>query len=284
MAAVVRVCSMHVVSKHSDASAHAYARADRKCRLLRRRAIALSLMAASSIAAAQAASPPGAISGRIVAAEGGAGLAGAEVLIVGASRITRTDSAGEFGFAALDSGHYALTVRRLGYQPLIEEIAIQPGEAIRVSWALVARPVVLSEVVVQGHAIHVSPFMSDAIRRARAGFGDFIYRDDVSRRNPLFTADLLDVLPGVHVEDPKGQPTDSSITPTVTFARCTDRGGVQVYVDGVRMTTVMGATEALGLIIPSDIEMIEVYRGVARIPAEFLTNACAVIAVWTRRG
>ena len=40
--------------------------------------------------------------------------------------------------------------------------------------------------------------------------------------------------------------------------------------------------EALHLVTPRDIEAIEVYTGVARIPAEFLEDACAVIAIWTK--
>jgi hypothetical protein len=42
------------------------------------------------------------------------------------------------------------------------------------------------------------------------------------------------------------------------------------------------AVEMLSRINPSDIEMIEVYRGASEIPGVFHWNGCAVIAVWTR--
>jgi len=35
-------------------------------------------------------------------------------------------------------------------------------------------------------------------------------------------------------------------------------------------------------VLPSQIEMIEVYREPAEMPAEFLDDSCAVIAIWTR--
>ena len=33
---------------------------------------------------------------------------------------------------------------------------------------------------------------------------------------------------------------------------------------------------------PLSVEAMEVYTGVAQIPAEFLEDACAVIVIWTR--
>ena len=57
---------------------------------------------------------------------------------------------------------------------------------------------------------------------------------------------------------------------------------VQVYIDGTRVTQSSSVTDALRLVTPRDIEAMEVYTGVARIPAEFLNDACAVIAIWTK--
>ena len=77
------------------------------------------------------------------------------------------------------------------------------------------------------------------------------------------------------------------------------RAGVQVYVDGVRMTR-SGAAQvpspnsgvvpgdeydvehALKIVPPTAIQAIEIYTGVAQIPADFLADACAVIAIWTK--
>lgn len=40
--------------------------------------------------------------------------------------------------------------------------------------------------------------------------------------------------------------------------------------------------EMLQRILPSQIEMIEVYVGPAQMPAEALGNSCAAIMIWTR--
>jgi hypothetical protein len=66
-----------------------------------------------------------------------------------------------------------------------------------------------------------------------------------------------------------------------------------VFIDGVRqlppkLELASGLTEdepvidMLSRISPSDIEMIEVYRGAGEIPGVFHWDGCAVIAIWTR--
>jgi hypothetical protein len=76
--------------------------------------------------------------------------------------------------------------------------------------------------------------------------------------------------------------TASTVGGTVSTSK------VQVYVDGIRVTA-LGAdrgsdpiTSALRLVPMRDIEFMEVYRGTAQIPVEFVNDACAVIAIWTR--
>jgi len=65
----------------------------------------------------------------------------------------------------------------------------------------------------------------------------------------------------------------------VYFSRCSDRVGV--WINGVRIRTA-DHNEALALIHPREVAAMEVYRGVAQIPAEFRYDNCAAIAVWTR--
>ena len=62
---------------------------------------------------------------------------------------------------------------------------------------------------------------------------------------------------------------------------------VQVYIDGHRMSAILnsaGVYEVLRLVKTQSIHIMEVYPGVATIPADFLNDACAVIAIWTKCG
>jgi len=114
------------------------------------------------------------------------------------------------------------------------------------------------------------------------------------------TDQLLDGIAGIHVWN--GPPKK------IRFARCLQPGGITVFIDGVRQnpSTTGGPQEdnsaifkpstrratpgdmepeieILSRVNPSDIEMIEVFRGVSEIPGEFHWNGCAVIAIWTRQ-
>ncbi len=91
---------------------------------------------------------------------------------------------------------------------------------------------------------------------------------------------VLATIPGAHVNQAG-----------IVFARCGYSGDasakVQVYGDGARVTMgddVNAVALARGTVHVSQIQAIEVYRGVAQIPAEFLYDACAGIAIWAKRG
>ena len=64
----------------------------------------------------------------------------------------------------------------------------------------------------------------------------------------------------------------------------TDEPGAKagVWLDGVRVKA-RSHDEALSLIHPNDIEAIEIYSSVSRIPGEFLDDSCAAIVVWSRQ-
>ncbi|MBL0170553.1 MAG: hypothetical protein IPP90_07435 [Gemmatimonadaceae bacterium] len=63
-----------------------------------------------------------------------------------------------------------------------------------------------------------------------------------------------------------------------------------MWVDGTRWTKYfsrdtlvnVNATKAVRDIPVSSIQLMEVYSGVARIPGEYLDDACAVILIWRK--
>jgi hypothetical protein len=224
------------------------------------------------------------IAGRVTIAGDTLPMKDAEVFIVGSRERQTTNSRGEFRFTGIYPGRYEVRVRRLGYEQLVKFVTVGGGEISKNNWEMRFLPQQLAEVRVQGRLVQVPPFLKDAYRRAAWGFGDFLLPDDIARRNAFQTADLLDMVPGAHVS--KGD---------VEFARCDSnqdpfgaasgsRPKIQVYIDGHLMTHMNSVASALEMVTPKDIDLIEVYRGVARIPVEFLANACAVIAIWTKRG
>lgn len=145
----------------------------------------------------------------------------------------------------------------------------------------------LHAVQINGRTIEVLPRYAGIAERASRNHGALFTAEDL--RGEVRSRDVLQRLPGVQVNDR-----------SVTFARCQDSGTlpgpfggfggnpprVQVYVDGFRVTAEQGVSGDLGAILdnvnPSAIALMEVYTGIARIPGEFVNDACAVIAIWTK--
>jgi len=131
--------------------------------------------------------PGGSVVGSVVAAQSGAPLDGAVVLLEpapggalssaargpsfwGAGRVARTDASGAYRFDGLAVGRYQLHVRRLGYRPASLEIDLGGQSPFRVSVGLVVVPIALEPVDVPGASpppIAALRADADAAERAR---------------------------------------------------------------------------------------------------------------------
>jgi Carboxypeptidase regulatory-like domain/TonB-dependent Receptor Plug Domain len=210
----------------------------------------------------------------------------AAVELEGVSQLQLTDSAGAFRLTGIAPGKYRLRVRRLGYYPATQFVDVVRGDSTDVLVAIKVLPQILHEVVISGRIVSVPWRFEDVYRRGSSGFGHFITREEIELRNPSITPDLLGGIPGI-----------VTYNDLVVFQKCRKRlrGGpgleaankVQVYIDGRRFTRFddsdEGVMAALGSVNPRDIQAIEVYTGIAQIPGEFATQACGVVAIWTKK-
>ncbi len=178
---------------------------------------------------------------------------------------------------SLPSGRYPLRTRRLGFAPDERWVEVAGG-AMRLTIRMRPLATLLPEMIVAGKRVVVDPRFGGVVQRALSNWGSVITRGDL--RTAYDIQSVMETIPGVRFS-PRG----------ITFARCADElpftaspPRVQVYVDGVRVTAMDDTPpmQALSFVSPAAIEVVEVYRGVAKIPAEFLNDACAVIAIWTR--
>jgi hypothetical protein len=211
-------------------------------------------------------------------------VGGADIEIVGTALRGYANGEGRFRFADIPPGSYELRVRRLGYEPSTFRVVLQEGRAYEQSVELRRHPNALTEIRIEGRMLKVPARFEDVYARAARENGTFFTRQDIDKLNPYNVKSLLNLVPTVHTND-RG----------VFFQRCNpglqvlgmipglQPGKVQIYIDGTRVTQIDGSVnEALQLVIPRDIEAMEVYTGVGRLPAEFLNDACAVIAIWTK--
>lgn len=264
-------------------------------RLLRHRGtvtlFALALGAAASLHA-QASTRDGELWGHVRTTGDTAGVAGATIALA-PGVTTTTSQSGFYRIASLGSGAYLLTVRRLGFRSATIQVSIEDARTLRQDVVLEPLPQQLTEIRIEGRVRKVPPRFEDVYRRMSTATGSFFTREDIDRIQPPSIESLLQQVGTVRLN-----------VDGIQFAKCNeggnlalsrDGGKVQIYIDGLRMTgrtspldtrtkTPVAAEQAevLHMVNPTQIQALEVYSGVSRIPGQFLDDACAVIAIWTK--
>lgn len=215
----------------------------------------------------------------VVRSRDGRPLAGATVLLRGSPARTTTREDGSFALTQLPAGTFTLEVRALRFAPQREVVELASNRTRAVSVTLGEAAVVLENVVVYGKATperDISGFLS----RSRSGFGRFITRADIERRNALTVPDVFFGVPGV------------TIARTAAFGSVLLlRGGAMgngclpaIFVDGT-LVTPAGSTPLPieDLVTVQDIMAVEVYRGAAETPPQFQRSGCGSVVIWTGR-
>jgi hypothetical protein len=222
------------------------------------------------------------IQGRLLDSETGEPLPSATMSLLDedGARLTgtQTDAAGSFELSAARPGAYQLRAERIGYRtataPAME---LDAGDTLRVEFRLSTQAVLLGPVVVTGQPRRLTRALRDFYERAeRRAWGSFLTREEISRRSPVQTTDLLRTLPGVQLV-----PTRFGGNAVLLRGGCPAR----VYLDGLRVR--LAGTTIDDLVRPQELEGVEVYRNEAEIPAQYgglSGGGCGAVLLWTRRG
>ena len=231
--------------------------------------------------------------GRVIQSGDTMGLPGALIEVEGLAVSGVSSQTGFYRLAGLRPGPHVIRVRRLGYRSVTLEVELPADHALERDILLEQLAAHLTAVRIEGQLRQVPPRFEDVYRRMTTAHGKFFTREDIESLNPPDVQSLLMRVSTARVNN-EG----------IQFAKC-DAGGafalsgggkkggrssVQIYIDGYRMTgRIPGRLEGdneqrdvLKLVNPSQIQAMEIYSGVARIPGEFLDDACAVIAIWTK--
>jgi hypothetical protein len=192
-------------------------------------------------------------------------LANARVHLFGTSRSATTNAAGEFRLADIPTGTQGLEIIALGYAPrrLRAEVSATT-EPMTVTMSRIAS--VLDSIRVTARRIANGRRYNEFDERSRNGHGRYITEQEVERRHPFVTSDLLRVMPGVTVS--VGRDNEH----IVSMRRCQPA----VYLDG------MESALPLDEIPTSWIHGVEVYQ-ISEIPSQYRGRGlCGVILVWTK--
>ena len=237
--------------------------------------VAVALAYATTGRAQDARPATGSINGRVLDPAGRA-VAGAELTIPGSTLRVETDDTGEFRLKNIPAGDLSIRVRRLGFKPDTSIISVLAGQTVPLMIALEPLPVVLAPMTILGK--HYTGRLASFYQRRDRGMGHYYTRDEIEKRNPANTTDLLRTVPGIRLQ-PLGFGRQ-----TLRFrgARCPPL----VWIDG----SPLGAGEFDIDNVPTrSIEAMEIYTGIAALPSEFTagpttTTSCGTIVIWSRQG
>jgi TonB family protein len=216
----------------------------------------------------------GGVSG-VVRDSSGAGIAGAEVTVVGTALRTHTNGQGAFNLTNVPAGPVTLGVRRLGFVPAVASTVIAASEAAVLSVIVAPLAQALATIIVRGDRRfegygRLAGFYQ---RRSRSSGGHYMTREQIEQRNPARLTDLFRSIPGARIQS-------STFTNVVRFRgmRCAPL----VWLDGFPATAAEFDLDALD---PYVVEAVEIYPGVATVPPEFRWvrggGSCGAIVIWT---
>lgn len=212
---------------------------------------------------------------RVHAADTGSPLAGAVVSLVGLGIQGTTDSGGRILVRGVLPGSHSVHARYLGYAATSARVALAPGAPAELRLDLPVQPIPLAElrVVTLRPLLETTGFRD----RARAGFGTFITREEITRMRPRLLSDVLRRVSGMSLSGarPGGDARASVRGSKVMLGGCP----IQYYIDGT-MTAAFNVDD----VPPADVEGMEIYRGAATIPPAYNkgTALCGVVVIWTR--
>jgi hypothetical protein len=246
-------------------------------------------------------------------------IGGAEIRVVGTDHSILTSVTGTFRLMIPRAKEIPLLVRRPGFNAQLLTLAgTWTGTIVLAHGNFQLPEISVTSRYGKPEKYAATTLYDDFFRRRRIGLGEFIDRDQIDRRSPLQTVEILQGRPGIRVSV---QPAGVRGGNVVAFARCNEiPQKINVYLDGKKLMQdrvdekplvsdqpltfmsnpgIQTATEdqlearrrlyavvgeMLSRINPHDIEMIEIFRGPGELPAEFNDGNCGAIVVWTRKG
>jgi hypothetical protein len=218
----------------------------------------------------------GAISGTVKDSVG-TPIPGVEVVLLQVKGAVYSDSLGVFRFANIPTGKRELHFRRLGFAPKSVGAEIGSGATVALAVVLDASATAIEGMTVE-EATQRRQLLSDFYDRSSRGFGHFVTREQIEKRNPMNLSDMMRMIPGARLTPIRG---GGQAALRFSRAQGTRDCPPQYWVDGVKTWNLN-----IDDIVPQDVEGIEVYSGASTVPPQFNTKEgttiCGVILIWTR--
>ncbi len=235
------------------------------------------LILAPVLVPAQSSTPYASLVG-LVRDSAGHGIPGVELRFRGvATGLFRTNDSGGFRLPGLPPGAVSVSARRLGFAPATTDVTLHAGRTDSVVLSLTAVAITIEGVTVEDeYDARSHRLLAGFWERRERGFGNFITRAEIEKRDPHDFVDLVRMVPSVSIQTRNGRKV-------IRFMRSIGRIDCppQYWVDGLRIEN--GNPDEF---VPQDVEAVELYSGPATTPPQFTSRfnsmTCGAVVIWTR--
>jgi hypothetical protein len=188
--------------------------------------------------------------------------------------VATTDSLGRYRMLNLPIGPQVVEVRRVGYMPRQFSVNVRPGEN-RATDLHLTPVVALDSIRVVARRTVYREFES---RAKVASFGRFLRAEDIERKRPLLTSDLVRQLPGLMVVRGTTSDLDVDVVQPRGITSWTHPNAcyANIVIDGV-------PHQKINWIDPYSIGAMEIYTGTGTAPVQYQPSPCGTILIWTKR-
>jgi hypothetical protein len=196
--------------------------------------------------------------------QAGRPLPEAQVRLSNSRAVGRTDAEGHFTLSGLPAGTQTLEARRIGYS--VGQVAVDLRNGTTITRELrLTRQVLLDTVLVTAKQVKYPEFE----RNRRGGAGRYLDEDEIARRAPYRTSELLRFMPGFRL-------VRNGFDDIVASSR-THNGicAANIVIDHWQH-------RAITEVSPGDIARLESYATEAEAPPQY-DATCGVIVIWTKR-
>ncbi len=216
------------------------------------------------------------LAGRVVRADGSPVATG--FAVISALGLTASLTSGAFAIAGIPAGTWLVDARAVGYEPQSKFVSFVEGASITVDIVLTRRAQVLEAVSVIGKPGRELGVLNDIHDRMRTAAGTAFLPGNSWLASAVFPVDVVRAARGFTYRSP----TEILARPQATSS-CPGAGKqIAIYVDGIKYSG--GLVELNNLVPMNQVLAIETYPDVIAAPGPWrTTDACAVIAVWTKR-
>ena len=219
---------------------------------------------------------------------------------------TLSSPTGAFVLEAPEAGSFYVLAEALGYEPKADGILeLGEGGSVSIEFYLKPKPLEMDSLIVAMRRVRTYRYLTEVgyYERKNMGFGTFVSPEEIQRRRPFTTSDLLRNVPDLYIEE--GDRAGTRVYLVRGGSRCnpsvlvdgsrvfndphTERGGPLADVQSARNPSAFKVErEDQGIVLErmvdiEDISAVEVHTRPTSIPLQYggTQETCGLLMVWT---